>query len=50
SGGGNDRGSWGGWSPPCPTFCGVCGVRTRVEPSDSSDNSGLNDVRLYCCA
>ncbi|NWV43147.1 VMO1 protein, partial [Grantiella picta] len=50
-GGGNDRGSWGEWSSSCPMSCGVCGLQTRVDPSyDAYDDSGLNDVRFYCCS
>ncbi|NWV05884.1 VMO1 protein, partial [Ptilonorhynchus violaceus] len=50
-GGGNARGAWGDWSPPCPSYCNICGIRTLVDPSrDAYDDSGLNDVRLYCCS
>ncbi|NXN86589.1 VMO1 protein, partial [Bombycilla garrulus] len=49
-GGGITRGYWGRWSLSCTSSCGVCGIRTRVDPfSDSNDNTGLNDVKLYCC-
>ncbi|NWR26466.1 VMO1 protein, partial [Emberiza fucata] len=42
-------GAWGDWSRRCDAPCGVCGVRTRVDPYHASDISGLNDVKLYCC-
>ncbi|NWS20549.1 VMO1 protein, partial [Pachyramphus minor] len=46
----NPRGSWGGWSQPCPTSWGVCGLRTRVDHSQEDiDDTGLNDVQLICC-
>ncbi|NXH65425.1 VMO1 protein, partial [Rhabdornis inornatus] len=48
-GGGLDWGDWGNWSPGCPRACKVCGIRTRVELDESKDNSGLNNVKLYCC-
>ncbi|NWI83379.1 VMO1 protein, partial [Dryoscopus gambensis] len=41
---GNDRGTWGDWSPACPSSCGVCGISTRVDPFDDNiDDTGLND-------
>ncbi|XP_063275722.1 vitelline membrane outer layer protein 1 homolog [Prinia subflava] len=48
-GGGLDWGDWGDWSERCVLGCGVCGVRARVETPDTSDDSGLNDLQLYCC-
>ncbi|KAM7004340.1 vitelline membrane outer layer protein 1 homolog [Passerculus sandwichensis] len=44
------RGPWGALSARCDAPCGVCGLRTRLDADDSSDATGLNDVRLYCCA
>ncbi|NWX73176.1 VMO1 protein, partial [Alca torda] len=45
-------GTWGNWSVPCPPGPGgVCGLRTRLEPPQrGGDDTGLNDVRLVCCA
>ncbi|XP_027489140.1 vitelline membrane outer layer protein 1-like [Corapipo altera] len=44
------RGSWGGWSEPCPPPMGICGLRTRVDPSqDDIDDTGLNNVEFVCC-
>ncbi|XP_016160910.1 PREDICTED: vitelline membrane outer layer protein 1 homolog [Ficedula albicollis] len=48
-GGGLASGDWGDWSQSCAMACGICGIRSRVEPNESGDNSGLNDVKLYCC-
>ncbi|NXD46989.1 VMO1 protein, partial [Copsychus sechellarum] len=48
-GGGLARGDWGYWSQSCAMACRICGIRSRLEPSNSGDNSGLNDVKLYCC-
>uniref|UniRef100_U3K7A4 Uncharacterized protein n=1 Tax=Ficedula albicollis TaxID=59894 RepID=U3K7A4_FICAL len=47
-GGGLASGDWGDWSQSCAMACGICGIRSRVEPNESGDNSGLNDVKLYC--
>ncbi|KAF4805714.1 vitelline membrane outer layer protein 1 [Turdus rufiventris] len=49
-GGGLPHGDWGQWSKRCGSHCGVCGIRTRVEAAESGDNSGLNDLKLYCCS
>ncbi|NXN89184.1 VMO1 protein, partial [Bombycilla garrulus] len=50
-GGGLERGDWGAWSDTCDPGCGICGIRTHVDPYDSEfDDSGLTDVRLYCCS
>ncbi|XP_015706664.1 vitelline membrane outer layer protein 1 homolog [Coturnix japonica] len=49
-GGGGARGQWGNWSQPCPTHVGICGIRTRVEaPQRSQDDTGLNDAAMVCC-
>ncbi|XP_063177690.1 vitelline membrane outer layer protein 1 homolog [Chroicocephalus ridibundus] len=43
-------GTWGNWSVPCPQGL-VCGLRTRLEPPQrGGDDTGLNDLRLFCCA
>ncbi|NXU58410.1 VMO1 protein, partial [Turnix velox] len=45
------KGNWGNWSLPCPQLGGVCGLQTRLEPpQNGGDDTGLNDVRLFCCA
>ncbi|CAN8180734.1 unnamed protein product [Coccothraustes coccothraustes] len=48
---GGPQGTWGNWSVPCPPGAGVCGLRTRLEPPQrGGDDTGLNDVELYCCS
>uniref|UniRef100_A0A8C3NY46 VMO1 protein n=1 Tax=Cyanoderma ruficeps TaxID=181631 RepID=A0A8C3NY46_9PASS len=48
---GGPQGTWGNWSLPCPPGAGVCGLRTRLEPPQrGGDDTGLNDVDLYCCS
>uniref|UniRef100_A0A8C3MKX1 Uncharacterized protein n=1 Tax=Geospiza parvula TaxID=87175 RepID=A0A8C3MKX1_GEOPR len=48
---GGPQGAWGNWSVPCPPGAGVCGLRTRLEPPQrGGDDTGLNDVELYCCS
>ena len=50
-GGGGGRGLWGNWSDSCPPGLGVCGLRTRVEaPQRTQDDTGLNSAVLLCCA
>ncbi|NXO58752.1 VMO1 protein, partial [Aramus guarauna] len=46
---GSPWGQWGGWSPQCPRA--VCGIQTRQEPARGlkSDDTALNDLRLFCC-
>ena len=49
-GGGGVRGLWGNWSESCPPNVGVCGLRTRVEaPQRTQDDTGLNSAVLLCC-
>ncbi|XP_008008142.1 vitelline membrane outer layer protein 1 homolog [Chlorocebus sabaeus] len=41
-------GDFGDWSDPCPK--GVCGLQTKIQgPRGFSDDTALNDVRLFCC-
>uniref|UniRef100_A0A2K5TV89 Vitelline membrane outer layer protein 1 homolog n=1 Tax=Macaca fascicularis TaxID=9541 RepID=A0A2K5TV89_MACFA len=41
-------GDFGDWSDPCPK--GVCGLQTKIQgPRGLSDDTALNDVRLFCC-
>ncbi|NXS23076.1 VMO1 protein, partial [Mystacornis crossleyi] len=48
---GGPQGSWGNWSLPCPPAAGVCGLRTRLEPPQrGGDDTGLNDLELFCCS
>lgn len=46
-------GQWGGYglySNSCDPYHAVCGIQTRVEAyQGSGDDTGLNDVRLFCC-
>ncbi|XP_069500317.1 vitelline membrane outer layer protein 1 homolog [Ambystoma mexicanum] len=42
--------SWGlysSWSDRCSVA--ICGLETRLESERKTDNTGLNDVRFYCC-
>lgn len=44
--------AWGSWSDvqECPAGTAVCGLRTRVEPSQGSrDDTALNGMELACC-
>jgi hypothetical protein len=44
--------AWGSWSEAkeCPAGSAVCGMRTRVEPSQGSgDDTALNGMELACC-
>ena len=49
----DSRTAWGIWLPAqeCPANTAVCGMRTRVEPSQGNgDDSALNGVELACCS
>ncbi|XP_014462434.2 vitelline membrane outer layer protein 1 homolog [Alligator mississippiensis] len=50
AGEGSTSGDWGNWSRPC-AFGAVCGLQTRVElpGGPGQDDTGLNDLRLFCC-
>ncbi|XP_071535100.1 vitelline membrane outer layer protein 1-like [Panulirus ornatus] len=49
TGGGETWGNWGDWAS-CPPDTAVCGVQTKVEPYQGvSDDTSLNDVRVFCC-
>ncbi|XP_053241232.1 vitelline membrane outer layer protein 1-like [Podarcis raffonei] len=42
-------GKFGPWSNNCTTGF-ICGIQTKVENNqNSSDMTGLNDVRMFCC-
>jgi hypothetical protein len=44
--------AWGSWQTAveCPSGSAVCGMRTRVEPSQGSgDDTALNGMELACC-
>jgi hypothetical protein len=45
---GGPFGSWGDWSDAC-IGTGICGIETKVDTESSNDETGLNDVRMYCC-
>uniref|UniRef100_A0A8C1QV72 Vitelline membrane outer layer protein 1-like n=1 Tax=Cyprinus carpio TaxID=7962 RepID=A0A8C1QV72_CYPCA len=48
-GDGTFRGNWGEWTSTCEGR-GICGIKTRIEePQGYSDDTALNDVRMYCC-
>ncbi|XP_052614072.1 vitelline membrane outer layer protein 1 homolog isoform X1 [Peromyscus californicus insignis] len=41
-------GDYGDWSNSCAK--GVCGLQTKIQkPRGPRDDTGLNDVRIFCC-
>jgi plastocyanin len=49
SNGGHGWGAWKDWSY-CPANTAICGIRTRIEPSQGAgDDTALNDVEMQCC-
>ena len=43
-------GAYGSWSDSCPQDSAVCGIQARIEPPQGSgDDTGLNDIKLFCC-
>ena len=44
-------GTYGDWSNVCAETTAVCGIRTKVEGDrgPKRDDTGLNDLELYCC-
>ncbi|XP_060091293.1 vitelline membrane outer layer protein 1-like [Heteronotia binoei] len=51
-GNGPALGDYGSWSGSCKDD-GTCGIQTKVEMPEgffSIDNTGLNDVKFFCCA
>ncbi|XP_060129988.1 vitelline membrane outer layer protein 1-like [Zootoca vivipara] len=47
-GDGFDIGEYGPWSKRCPAGA-ICGIQTKVEGLVAGDNTGLNDVKFFCC-
>ncbi|XP_067322402.1 vitelline membrane outer layer protein 1-like [Anolis sagrei] len=44
-------GTYGPWSKACEKGA-ICGIQSKVEPEKAGimhDNTGLNDVKFYCC-
>jgi len=44
---------WGGWSSlkTCPPASAICGIKTKVEPSQGKgDDTALNDAEFTCCS
>ncbi|KAK8401925.1 hypothetical protein O3P69_001200 [Scylla paramamosain] len=48
NGGGNRWGHYSNWAT-CPVGWAICGLMTRVEAESATDDTALNDVRMYCC-
>ncbi|XP_071522314.1 vitelline membrane outer layer protein 1-like [Panulirus ornatus] len=48
NGGGDHWGKWSSWVS-CPEGMAICGIETRVESQTATDDTALNDVRMFCC-
>ncbi|XP_042237659.1 vitelline membrane outer layer protein 1-like isoform X2 [Homarus americanus] len=48
NGGGNHWGYWSDYAD-CPDGWVICGIETRVEAETATDDTALNDVRMFCC-
>ena len=47
---GGPWGRFGAWSGSCGMRSAVCGIQTKVaSPRGPGDDTGLNDVRFFCC-
>ena len=43
--------NWGSWDKwrKCGKNQAICGIQTLVKKDDSSNESALNDMNLFCC-
>ncbi|XP_071523173.1 vitelline membrane outer layer protein 1-like [Panulirus ornatus] len=48
NGGGDSWGRWSNWVS-CPHGWVICGIETRVEADSATDDTALNNVRMFCC-
>ena len=47
-----DSRDWGYWEKNyqyCPTGTAICGMATKVSMEGTTDKTGLNRARFYCC-
>ncbi|XP_063606981.1 vitelline membrane outer layer protein 1-like [Penaeus indicus] len=49
NGGGDHWGDWSSWES-CPHNWAICGIETRVEADSATDDTALNNVRMFCCS